>query len=338
MTAYIKLGARVSLLPLSQFCGLATSLSEAHGAGRAAAMSSAWHARAAGAPDAQEKLSRLTPEEVVAIDQWKKPTPVKVLGVELTYEDAEKEQPIGLTGSGEFAEGGEVITCGTLDFAWIVDHPDPFIWRVAVIGDLKKTRWASSGPDSLQLLTYGYAWAKKHGCRAFITGIWVIEDEEWQWSEQVHELDSFTELDLFYRIKSAALNTTGEAAFGEHCSNCYGRLHCPEYTLPAQFAETVLAPVAADSGLINDGERLGQLFAFAERVAPLIEKAKELAKEAARRGTPVKHPVSGKVLTFIRCKSPEALNKAKLFAEIPEATKFLERGNGYDRMMWGKAK
>jgi len=336
--SYIKQGARVSLLPVSQFCGLAASLSEAHGAGRAAAMSSAWHALAAKADDAATKLARLTPEERATIEQWKKPSDIKVLGQLLTYEESEKEQPIGLTGDGSFAEEGEVVTCGTLDFAWIVDHPDPFIGRVAVIGDLKKTRWASSGPDSLQLLTYGYAWAKKHGCRAFITGIWVIEDEEWQWSEKVYELDSWTELDLFHRIKSAALNTTGEAAFGEHCNNCYGRLHCPEFTLPAQFAETVLAPVAADSGLIHDGERLGQLFAFAERVAPLIEKAKEMAKEAARRGVKVTHPVSGKQLGFIKCKSPEALNRTKLFAAIPEATKFLERGNGYERMMWGKAK
>jgi len=337
MTAYIKQGARISLLPVSQFCGLAVKLSEAHGAGRAAACSSAWHAQAAGAPDAPAKLSRLTPAELETISQWKKPTPVKVLGHELTYEDSVKEQPVGLTSSGEFAESGEVVTCGTLDFAWIVDHVDPFIGRVAVVGDLKKTRWASSGPDSLQLLTYGYSWAKKHGCRAFMTGIWVIEDEEWQWSQQVYELDSFTELDLFHRIKSAALNTSEEAAFGDHCSSCYGKLHCPEYTLPAQFAETVLAPVA-DGGPIDDGERLGQLFAFAERVGPLIEKAKDLAKEAAKRGVQVKHPVSGKVLTFIQCKSPEALNKAKLFAEIPTATKFLERGNGYSRMVWGKAK
>src|SRR6478735_7106933 len=336
--SYTKIGARISLLPISQFCGMAAQLSEAHGAGRAAAMSSAWHAQAAGAEDAPAKLARLTPEERAAIEQWKKPTPVKVLGVELTYEASAKEQPIGLTGDGSFAEEGEVVTCGTLDFAWIVDHPDPFIGRVAVIGDLKKTRWASSGPDSLQLLTYGYAWAKKHGCRAFITGIWVIEDEEWQWAQEVHELDSFAELDLFYRIKSAALNTTGEAAFGEHCGSCYGRLHCPEYTLPAQFAETVLAPVAADSGLINDGERLGQLFAFAERVAPLIEKAKELAKEAARRGAQVKHPVSGKVLTFVKCKGRESLNQARLFAAVPDATQFLERGNSYERMSWSKPK
>jgi len=330
MSAYIKQGNRVSLLPITQFCSLAGKLSEAHGAGRAAAMSSGWHAQAAGAPDAPQKLAKLTPAELESISQWKKPSPVTVLGQVLTYEMAEKEQPVGLTSDGKFASEGEVVTCGTLDFAWVVDG-------VAVVGDLKKTQWASSGPDSLQLLTYGYAWAKKHGCRAFMTGIWVIEDEEWQWSKQVHELDSFEELDLFHRIKSAALNVGDEAAFGDHCSNCFGKLHCPEYTLPAQFAETVLAPVA-EGGPIDDGDKLGELFAFAERVAPLIEKAKELAKEAAKRGVQVKHPVSGKVLTFISCKSPEALNKTKLFAEIPEATRFLERGNGYSRMMWSKAR
>lgn len=333
MSAYVKLGNRVSLLPITSFCGLAGSLSEAHGAGRAAAMSSAWHAQAAKAPDAAAKLAKLTPKELDQIAGWPKPTDVKVLGETLTYDDAEKEQPIGLTASGEWADEGAVLTCGTLDFAWIVTHQDPFIGRVAVVGDLKKTRWASSGPDSLQLLTYGYAWAKKNGCRAFVTGIWVIEDAEWQWSEKVYELDSFSELDLWQRIAHAASNTAPEASFGEHCGSCYGRLHCPEYTLPAQFAETVLAPVAA-GGPIDDGAKLGELLAFAERVAPLLDKAKDMAKEAARRGVKVKHPTTGKVLGFVACKSPEALNRAKLFAAMPEATKFLERGDGYSRMLW----
>jgi hypothetical protein len=331
--SYRKIGNRVSLLPISQHCGLAGTLSEAHGAGRAAACSSAWHAQAAKAPDAAEKLARLTDKERDQIAGWPKPTDVKVLGQLLTYDDALKEQPIGLTESGEWADEGVVLTAGTLDFAWIVEHEDSFIGRVAVVGDLKKTRWASSGPDSLQLLTYGYAWAKKNGCRAFITGIWIIEDAEWQWSEKVYELDSFSELDLWSRIQHAARNTAPEASFGDHCSSCYGRLHCPEYTLPAQFAETVLAPVA-EGGPIDDGAKLGELLAFAERVAPLIEKAKEMAKEAARRGVKVKHPVSGKVLGFVRCKSPEALNRAKLFAAMPEATKFLERGDGYERLLW----
>lgn len=334
MSAYIKRGHRVSLLPITQYCQLAGKLSEEHGAGRAAAKSSAWHAQAAGAPDAPAKLARLTPKELNEIAGWSKPIPVTIFGKELTYEDADKEQPVGLDAAGEFAESGEVVTCGTLDFAWIVEHHDPFIGRVAVIGDLKKTRWASSGPDSLQLLAYGYAWAKKHGCRAFMTGIWVIEDKEWQWSQAVHELDSFTELDLWDRIRHAALNVGTEAAYGDHCGNCYGRLHCPEYTLPAQFAETVLAPVAAGNVAIDDGAKLGELLAFAERVAPLIEKAKETAKEAARRGVKVVHPTTGKVLGFVSCKSPEALNRTKLFAAIPEATKFLERGNGYERPMW----
>lgn len=334
--SYVKVGHRISLLPVVQFCALAGKLSGEHGAGRAASMSSAWHARAAGAPDAETKAARLTPKELDIIAGWKKPTPVEVCGETLTYEAAAKEVPVGLDADGNYAEDGEVVTCGTLDFAWLVDHPDQFIGRVAVVGDLKKTRWSSSGPDSLQLLAYGYAWAKMNNCRAFMTGIWVIEDEEWQWSETVHELDSFTSLDLWLRIKSAAMNTGDEASFGEHCDNCYSKLHCSEYTLPAMFAETALAPVAAGSVDIDNGEKLGELLAFVERVAPLLEKAKDLAKDAAKRGVVVKHPTTGKVLKFIKCKSPEALNRARLFAAIPEATKYLERGDGYLRMNWSK--
>lgn len=334
MTVYKKLGNRISLLPVTQFCALAGQLSEQHGAGRAAAKSSCWHARAAGAANSAALEAKLTPKELDEIAGWSKPSPVTIFGKELTYEAADKEQPVGLDSRGEWADGGEVVTAGTLDFAWVVEHHDPFIGRCAVVADLKKTVWASSGPDSLQLLAYGYAWAKKNGCRAFMTGIWIIEDKEWQWSQTVYELDSFTELDLWDRIRHAALNTGSEAAYGEHCSNCYGRLHCPEYTLPSQFAETVLAPVAAGNVAIDDGVKLGELLAFAERVAPLIEKAKETAKEAARRGVKVVHPTTGKALGFVKCKSPEALNRTKLFAAMPEATKFLERGNGYERMLW----
>jgi hypothetical protein len=328
--SYTKSGNRISLLPISEFCGLAAKLSEQHGAGRAAAMSSAFHAKQAGAPDAQEKMARLTAKERETIATWKAPSPVVVNGETLTYEQADKEQPVGLTDSGEWAEDGEVITCGTLDFAWVRNG-------VAYVGDMKKTRWSCSGPTSLQLLAYGYAWAKKHGCRAFCVGIWLIEEGEWQWADKVYELDDWSSLDLWGRIAYAATNRSGEAAFGDHCDNCYGRLHCPEYTLPAAHADTVLS-AAAVGGAIDDPQKLAELLLFAQRIKGTIDKVYELAKEAARRGEPVKHPTEPKVFGFVQCKGRESLNQAKLFAAIPEATKFIERGESYQQARWLKAK
>lgn len=326
---YVKLGNRVSLLPMAQFCGLAGELSEAHGAGRAAAMSSAFHAKMAGGDDAKEKLARLTPKELDTIAGWTKPSDVMVRGRTLTYEDADKEQAVGLDAHGEWADSGEVVTCGTLDFAWVHEG-------CAFVGDMKKSRWTTNGPDTLQLLTYGYAWAKKHGCHSFVVGLWIIEDAEWQWSPTVYKLDDFSTLDLWGRIYYAAMNKSGEANYGDHCSNCYGRLHCPEYTAPAALADTVLSP-AAVGGALEDSEKLADLLAYCERVLPMIEKVKEHAREAARRGTPVRDK-AGRVLTFTRCKGRESLNKARLFAEMPEATRFIERGDPYDMMRWAKPK
>lgn len=323
---YEKRGNRISLLPVTQFCALSGRLSEEHGAGRAAALSSAFHAMMAGSPDAKEKRARLTPRELDTISGWKKPTPITVHGFELTYEAAAKEQPVGLTLEGEFAESGEVATCGTLDFAWVHDG-------VAFIGDMKKSQWTTSGPDSLQLIAYGYAWAKKHGCHSFCLGLWILEDSEWRWSDRVYELNSFDALDIWGRIVYAALNVGMEASFGDHCSNCYGRLHCPEYTAPAALADTVLSPVAV-GGALGDPEKLLALLEYVERVEPMIAKVKEQAKEWARRGTPLKR--KGQVLKFIRCKGRESLNRARLFSEIPEATKYLERGEDYDQARWVK--
>lgn len=330
MSGYVKTGNRISLLPVSRYCGLAAKLSEEHGAGRAAAMSSAFHAQTAGAPDAKAKLAQLTPKELAEISNWTKPTPAMLNGERLTYETADKEQVVGLTKDGEWADSGEVLTCGTLDFAWVRDG-------VAYIGDMKKSRWTTSGPDSLQLLTYGWAWAKKHGCHSFCVGLWIIEDAEWQWSDKVYRVDDFDALDLWSLIAHAASNTDGQASFGAHCSDCYGRLHCPEFVAPASLAETVLAPAVA-GGPIDDPVKLAELYAFCERVEGLIEVVKEQAKEAARRGVTLTHPVSGKVLKFSACKGRESLNQAKLFEAMPEARRFVERGQGYSRATWSKAK
>jgi len=326
--SYSKIGNRISLLPVVQYCQLAGKLSEEHGAGRAAAVSSAFHDREAGAADAKEKLARLTPNELETLETWKRPSDVTVNGHVLTYAAADKEQPVGLTLTGEFAESGEVVTCGTLDFAWVHDG-------VAYVGDMKKSAWTTSGPDSLQLLAYGYAWAKKHGCHSFCVGLWIIEYAEWRWSDKVYGLDDFESLDLWGRIMYAALNVGTEANFGDHCRNCYGRLHCPEYTAPAALADTVLSP-AAVGGAIDDPAKLLALLEYCERIEPMIEKVKEHARECARRGVPLKR--KGQVLRFNRCRGRESLNKAKLFAALPEATKFIERGEDFDMMRWVKDK
>jgi hypothetical protein len=332
---YRLVGNRVSLLPIAAHCGLASKLASQHGAGRAAALSSAFHAKTAGASDASEKLARLTPEELDQIQDWAKPTPVTIQGVSCTYEKALKEQPVGLDENGEWIYDGDAVTCGTLDFAWAVPMNDG-LGGIAVVADMKKSTWTTSGPDSLQLLTYGYAQAKRWGFSRFMVGLWIIESAEWVWSPTIYTVEGFDGLDLWGRIYHAAMNRSDEASYGEHCSSCYARLHCPEYTAPAALADTVLAPATVD-GAIDDPEALGRLLAYCERTEAMIKKVKDHAKEAARRGLLVKHPETGKELAFIRCKSPEALDRVALFAAMPEAKRFMKRGDGYQRAMWQKA-
>lgn len=291
-------------------------------------MSSAFHAVAAGAPDAKAKLARLTDKEQSEIATWRKPDDVIVGSQVLTYAEALKEQPVGLTASGEWAESGEVVTCGTLDFAWVNDD-------TCYVADIKKTQWASSGPDSLQLLGYGYAWAKKNACSKFCVGLWLVEEQEWRWSDTIYSVDGFDSLDLWERIKHAALNTTGEASFGDHCSSCYGRLYCGEYLAPAAFVDTWLSP-ASVGGAIDDAAKLGEMLSMVRRVEGLIEKVKDTAKEAVRRGVQVTDPATGEVFKAISCKGRESLNQGKLFEAMPEAKRFVERGEGYTQMRWVK--
>jgi hypothetical protein len=324
---YTKQGNRISLLPVSRYCGLAAQLSEAHGAGRAAAMSSAFHAQAAAASDAKAKLAQLTPKELEQIAGWTKPTSAVVDGQTLTYEDAAKEQAVGLTASGEWVDSGEVLTCGTLDFAWVVGG-------VAYVGDMKKSRWTTSGPDSLQLLTYGWAWAKKHGCHSFCVGLWIIEDAEWQWSPKVYSVVDFDSLDLWSAIAHAAGNHDGQASYGDHCGSCYGRLHCPEWVMPAAMADTVLGAVAQGGEL--SPERLAEAVAYVQRIKGVIERVEEQAKEACRRGVKVVHPETGKVWKPSPTKGRESLDQQALFAEMPEAKRFVKRGESFFTFRWSK--
>lgn len=325
--SYIKTGNRVSLLPISAFCGMAAGLSEQHGAGRAAACSTAFHARAAGAPDAAAKWSQLTPKEQATVATWATPTDVEVGGHTLRYADAAKEQPVGLTATGEWASEGEVLTCGTLDFAWVIDG-------IAYVGDIKKTAWTTSGPDSLQLLAYGFAWAKKHGCGSFCVGLWLIEEAEWRWSPEVYPVEGFESLDLWGRIAHAASNNDGRPSFGDHCHNCYARLHCGEWTLPAAMADTVLGAVATGGELTD--ERLAEAVEYVQRIKGVIERVEEQAKEAVRRGLKVVHPTTGKVWKAVSTKGRESLDQAALFAEIPDATRFIKRGENFATFRWVK--
>ena len=184
------MGNRSSSLPIAQYCSASAVLGAKHGAGRAAAMSTAFHARSAQSDGWRALFTLLSPAERETIDGWHLPEDVELEdGTVLRYAEAYKEEQVMLDSQGDYTEDPEEAVCtGHFDIAWVIEHenvPDddqiegdaaqPM--RVLYLADLKKTDWSSvGGVSSLQLLSYAFAFASKHKCDAFVLGIWNITE------------------------------------------------------------------------------------------------------------------------------------------------------------------
>lgn len=327
-----RVGNRISLLPISEFCGKAPVLSEQYGAGRAAAMSSAFHAAQAGAPDAPALASRLTDVEREEIAGWHSPATVVLHpGCTLDYQHAEKEVEVVL-------QEGELDIVGHVDFAWIYDDAfDGFDGRIAYVADIKKSVWTTTeGPESLQLHGYGMAYAKARGCDAYVTGLWCATEGEWLWAKEMVVLDSDRGRAILERIKFAAENRSDEASTGEHCGRCWSRMHCPEHLLPAALGETWLAPVAEGGDIsLVDASFIHKLGALEK----MIDVAKEQAKAAVKRGLlRVRDPETGKIWAPVETKGRVSVDAGKLKAELgDDAKRFMRQGAPYDQFRWVKA-
>jgi len=338
--SYRKLGNRVSLLPIAQYCGKAAELSERYGAGRPAAMSTAFHARQAGAADAAACWARLTEEEKEEVLGWKPPaTVVMGTGITLSYAAAHKETEIALTYDGEWSEidGGDILTIGHCDMDWAPFEIDGL--RVAFVGDIKKSVYTTEdGPESLQLHTYGWGIARKYHCDAYCTGIWLAEEGEWLWAQQWVVLDSPRGKEIWDRIRFAATHNTGEASTGEHCRHCWSRLHCPEHLLPAPLAkiEKSLAPLVEGGDVtLCTADTILRLQALEE----LVKKAKRVAQTAIERGVlKVRDPETGKIWGPVMMPGRKGFAEDKLRAELGDdvADKYVTRGQPYPQFRWLK--
>jgi hypothetical protein len=330
-TPYKMKGNRCSLLTITRYCGKAGELSEQYGAGRAAAKSSAFHAICSNAPDKQMLLAKLSDEEKDDIKTWKRPADVDVNGQPLDYDSAQKELPIALDAKGNYCDpfGGEAITAGTLDMAWVRTIEGR---RIAFVADIKKSKFTTlDGPASLQVHAYAWAYAKLMGCDAYVTGIWIAEDGEWLWGEMV-ELEDWDSLDIWQSIAYAAMNK-GEASTGSHCRGCYGRMHCPEYLLPAALAETSLAVLATTE---LDNARAFEARGLLDRLAAVTKSAEENLKEWAVRNGGIRDG-KGKVWKPVLCKGRTSVKNIDALVEaFPGAEKFVNQGGTYEQFRWGK--
>ena len=258
-------GHRMSALPLASKCAQSALLSAAHGSSVLALKGQAAHARFAGQQDRYRQLrAKLSSTEALEVDSWERPRDLsfKARGetVCLNYEQADKELEVAIDEDGLYcsATSERALSVGHLDMAWVHQFKDGT--RVAYIGDAKKSAWtAVDGPDTLQASAYGFAYASKMACQGFVSRLWIYEDSRWLWSTQYHELESTETMDLLEIVLAAAGNTDGEAITGPHCWNCYGRLHCPEYLLPAASARElgVIAGLSDElPGGVSDADAL----------------------------------------------------------------------------------
>lgn len=336
------LGNRPSTLDTARFCGLSPKLSETGGVGRAAEISSTFHALASGDPAAQKRFLRLADEEQATIAKWKVPQDIEVAdGVTLKYDEGIKETPVGIDAAGIYRDPTtqDVFLRGTPDVFWIVElegHFGPY--KVAYIGDMKKSRYSSSGPDTLQCAAYGFAVASKYECEAFVPGLWYLEDAQWDWSRNVIELHSREADRLWDTVVAAAENTTAEANMGDHCMNCWGRLQCKAWSMAIAEADPDFEALA--TGATLSGEALG-------RAAWKATNMKKVADEALKRLKDLAY--AGNLLGGVRyggqrynqswSDGRDSVDIGKLRKELgPAAERFIKKGAGYPSWRWAKDK
>lgn len=331
------LGNRVSLLPFSVYCGGVAALSQEHGAGRSAAMSSAAHAKFAGDHSAKRKLAMLSDKEREVVDSWQSPATVHYCeGVTLDYASAEKEVELGLDEYGNHVspEDEACISVGHMDFGWVREVDG---LKVAFVGDIKRTAWTTSdGPDSLQLHGYGFAFASKHNCQAYCTGLWIAEEGEWQWSRDMVVPSSERGVDLWERLYYAITNTSGEYSTGAHCRGCYSRLHCPEYSLP--LARSLEGQSLLGRPLDSlSGPELGDLVLRIQSVEDMADKLKKEIQEGVRRGA-LSAEANGKRYLPVMMPGRKKLDLDKLRGALPNLDDFYTKGEPYDQFRWSKAR
>ncbi len=320
-------GNRMSALGLAQYCGRAASLSL--GAGRSAAVSSAFHAMCAQAPDAQARIALLTDEERDELAELKPVVSTEFAGIPLHYADAYVEIEVGLNRwAGHCAaDDPDCISVGHFDMAWVVQLPDGR--NVALVGDIKRSEWTTpEGPRSLQLAAYGFAWSAAHQCDLFACGIWDATGGQWEWGELI-DLASDEAGALWQRVKHAAQNVSTEYSMGPHCSNCYGRTRCPAYFLPPEEAEGALAKYGP-MGITEDNA--AEILLTLQRLESAAEAIKENLKAHARR-LPI---VSGnKRWMPIETKGRESFDKKRFAQDHPEmVATYTKQGAPITQFRW----
>lgn len=299
----MRAGVRFSALPMAERCGQAARLARAvNASGRAAAMSSAFHAIAAGL-DAAPLLARLTDEERAEVSGWHKPTAYRFPdGATFSYDRAVKEAEL-------YLDHGDVRSVGHPD---AYDY-DPDLKRVIVV-DLKRSAWTQPDPMNLQNIAALLAVLPKYPeATTFACGVWPLDGSGWLWGP-VMSVDDFELATLAERVKYAATNDSANYSTGAHCSGCYSRMRCPAYLVPPEQAGEEFKALAYPDGLSALSlEERGKLVLRLKGLEENVEAMKATLAEDAKRvgGYP---DGNGKVWRAVEQKGRESVSVADVRA------------------------
>lgn len=306
------IGNRFSALPVSQFCAKSAALNL--GAGRAAAISSCFHAKCAGDEKWRDMFARLSDEEQEELLDMEYPADLILeTGAVISYAAALKEVPLALGEHCSALPKGhqDAITEGTMDGAIIHN-------RIAYVFDIKRSAWTSTeGPRSLQIKGYALAFCALHADEVdgYVTGVWVACDGVWQWDDQIIYLDSEQCLKDWQRVRAAALNIDGDFATGPHCRNCYARLRCPAYLVPPDQAHGALAKYLTGQMTSDDALQLKRTL---EAVKDTVEACSDALKAHVDAHGPIIDKEAGKMFAKGPVKGKLALDKKALEADHPQ--------------------
>lgn len=177
---------------------------------------------------------------------------------------------------------GALVTRGTPDIVEIQGD------CVRVVDLKKREQWYAgrlTEPDqNLQLHAYGMAWAIRSGATSYALSMCLFGDGDASmlWSK-VHQMANSSEmLDRIRRIneRSGDITAVGRPRplpnAGPHCLQCYQRIHCPAWLLPAHEGETALTPLTSKGELTKDnaGRALCAVMALEEAAS----RAREVLK------------------------------------------------------------
>lgn len=328
---HVREGNRVSLLPVTKYCGAAAKHSQSAGSGRAAIQSSWFHAFMAAphAPETETLWRLMTEKEQEEAEGWKPVLETETEGgVVLRYAEAQKELEVVL-------ELGGIRSVGHLDMMWGPLKIDGI--RTVFVGDIKRQAFTSQdGPESLQLHGYGWAACQKYDAEAYVTGLWLASEGEWRWSTQPVLLDSDEGEWIRGELEHAMRVRDEYAPDGVHCRSCYGRLRCPQYVLAAIDAPSWVEPLTREGDLNElDDATLKRLLLAGKQMEELGEAVVKQVNAVVDRGRWIRDEESGKVYASVECKGRASVSVKSLREQMGDAAdQYIKRGAGFTQKRW----